>query len=74
MLPFLFPSRMVPFLVGLDVWCLRVAVDGPPEATWAERWLQEDDDPPPCRPSPELCLIEYNDPMQLNAESEGSML
>lgn len=70
-LPHLFPSREVPFLLGLEPGGLSPGADGPPEVPAG---------PPPRWPSPEFCLLQYSEeeagkePLWLKAEVAGSKL
>lgn len=79
-LPHLFPSREVPFLLGLEPGGLSPGAEGPPEdmgLVWGPLTVVAE--PPPRWPSPEFCLLQYNEeevgrePLWLKAEEESTL-
>lgn len=76
----LFPSREVPFLLGLEPGGLSPGAEGPPEDMGLVRGPPVVVAGPPRWPSPEFCLLQYSEeevgkePLWLKAEVEGSML
>ena len=80
-LPHLFPSREVPFFLGLEPGGLSPEAERPPEVMGLVRGpLDVVAEPPPRWPSPEFCLLQYNEeevgrePLWLKAEEEVSTL
>lgn len=76
----LFPSREVPFLLGLEPGGLSPGAEGPPEdmgLVWGPPAVVAE--PPPTWPSPEFCLLQYNEeevgrePLWLKAEEESTL-
>lgn len=77
----LFPSREVPFLLGLEPGGLSPGAEGPPEDMGLVRGpLAMVAGPPPRWLSPEFCLLQYSEvvvgkeALWLKAEAEGSTL